>query len=74
MKDLTSLQYTQLPPYSAFNNTLKNNESISQESYARAQKAWLEFNCVTFKDYMEAYLMMDVLQLQMYLNRFDILS
>ena len=63
MKDLMSLQYTQLPPYSAFNNTLKNNESISKESYARAQKAWLEFNCTTFKDYMEAYLMMDVLQL-----------
>ena len=63
MKDLSSLQYTQLPPYSAFNNTLKNNEPISKESYARAQKAWLEFKCTTFQDYMEAYLMMDVLQL-----------
>jgi hypothetical protein len=35
----------------------------SEADYARAQRAWQEFACVTMKDYMMAYLKMDVHQL-----------
>ena len=63
MNNVTSLDCTQLPSKNHFNNTLRNNKPISDSAYARASTAWREFNCVTFKDYMEAYLTMDVLQL-----------
>ena len=63
MNNIISLNYTQLPSKNHFKNTLRNNELISDTAYAPAVTAWLEFNCVTFKDYMEAYLTMDVLQL-----------
>jgi hypothetical protein len=38
-------------------------EHISDEDYDRAQKVWIEFNCKTFKDYHDHYLLTDVLLL-----------
>ena len=63
LQNEASLKYTHLPDREAFNNKLQNNEPISDEAYIHAQNAWNEFECITFQDYMEAYLTMDVLQL-----------
>ena len=41
----SALSYTQLPCKAAFNNRLYNNEPITEEAYAHAQKAWCEFEC-----------------------------
>ncbi len=56
------LDQTQLPPRSAFYDTLHNAE-CSEESYESAQKIWDYFNCKTMGDYMEVYLKTDVLLL-----------
>ena len=41
---------TKLPPKSAFFNKLTQND-ITDEEYALAQQAWVEFQCTTFADY-----------------------
>ena len=56
------LQEKALPPIEAFKNDL-TGEPLSLEDYNFAQKAWSIFKCETMKDYMEAYLLCDVLLL-----------
>ncbi len=52
----------ELPPRDAFYSEL-NEEGITEEEYARAQTVWSTFQCLTFKDYHDLYLKMDVLLL-----------
>ena len=56
---LSKLNETCLPPRSDFKNDL-TEEECSEEDYAHAQKAWGEFHCKTFGDFMLAYLKLDV--------------
>ena len=56
---LDKLNETSLPPVDEFTNDL-TGEACSPEEYQHAQRAWTEFNCKTFNDYMLAYLKLDV--------------
>ena len=51
-----------LPPREAFYDDLSRND-ITDEAYEFAQKVWETFNCKTLQDYMEIYLLADVLLL-----------
>ena len=66
---LAKLQETSLPPRSVFKNDL-NDEECSEEDYQFAQKAWEEFDCQTFGDYLMIYLKLDVLILASVFERF----
>jgi len=66
---LSRLQETSLPPRDAFTNDL-NGEECSVEEYRFAQKAWQEFSCQTFGDYLMAYLKLDVILLACVFERF----
>jgi len=48
-----------LPALPAFYDTLKDSLCTSNEEYARAQKAYQQFNCQNFKDYLHRYLELD---------------
>ena len=56
------LKETKLPPKEAFYSKL-NNENISDEDYAHAQKVWRVFKMEHFKDYHDLYNKADVLLL-----------
>ena len=56
---LSRLQESCLPPIAAFKDDLTKSD-CSQEDYLHAKKAWSEFGCRTFKDYLLAYLELDV--------------
>lgn len=53
------LNDTTLPPRQAFTNDL-TNEECSESNYEHAFRAWHEFGCKTFKDYLMRYLELDV--------------
>ena len=50
---------TKLPPIETFYSTL-NNEGISKDYYAHAQKVWKLFNCKSLGEYHDIYLKTDV--------------
>ena len=52
----TKLQYIGLPPLREFHDTLTNSNHTTEADYARAQKAYVQFNCQNFGDYMHFYL------------------
>lgn len=56
------LKETQLPPIGEFRNDL-TGEELSTEDYNFAHKVWVTFKCETMRDYMQCYLMCDVLLL-----------
>ena len=58
-KSLDTLKETALPSIVEFKNDL-TGEECSVEEYQHAERAWQEFNCQTFSDYMEAYLRLDI--------------
>ena len=60
--DETKLNETQLPPIESFYSKL-NEESIDENDYRTAQTVWNKFNCKTFKDYHDLYMITDVLLL-----------
>jgi hypothetical protein len=60
--ELDKLSATSLPPKEAFFSKL-NDEGISDEDYAHAQKVWQECGCTTFKQYHDLYMLCDVLLL-----------
>ena len=62
MDSLERLKETQLPPREAFYSRL-NDEGISDEDYAHAQKVWRVFKMEHFKDYHNSYNETDVLLL-----------
>ena len=53
------LDETSLPSRDNFKNDL-TNEECSEEDYTHAHRAWREFECRTFKDYLMRYLELDV--------------
>ena len=55
-------QETSLPPKEAFYNDL-TGEDISDEDYNHTQQVWERFQCQTFQDYHNLYLLTDVLLL-----------
>ena len=59
---LQVLNETQLPSKEHFFNDL-TRENVTEEEYAFAEKVWKTFECKTLKDYMEIYLMADLLLL-----------
>ena len=62
MDTLERLKETKLPPKEAFYSKL-NNEDISDEDYAHAQKVWRVFKMEHFQDYHNLYNKTDVLLL-----------
>ena len=56
---LETMQETVLPPIEAFKNDL-TGEDCSTDDYQHAQRAWQEFECRSFGDYMLAYLRLDI--------------
>ena len=62
MDTLERLKETKLPPKEAFYSKL-NNEDVSDEDYAHAQKVWRVFKMEHFKDYHDLYNETDVLLL-----------
>ena len=56
------LKETQLPPQEAFYSRL-NDEGISDENYAHAQKVWKTFEMKNLEDYHNLYNQADVLLL-----------
>ena len=67
--NMSKLQETCLPPRTTFTNDL-TNEACSEEDYRFAQKAWQEFDCQSFEDYLMAYLKLDVLLLACIFEKF----
>merc|ERR1711911_154508 len=53
------MKETCLPPIEAFKNDL-TGEACSVDDYGHAQRAWNEFGCQTFGDFMIAYLRLDI--------------
>lgn len=56
---LQVLDETSLPSQAAFANDL-TGEECSEKDYTHAHRAWQEFNCKSFRDYMLCYLELDV--------------
>ena len=69
LDSLSKLQESSLPPRSAFRNDL-SGEECSEEDYRFAQRAWQEFDCQTFGDYLMVYLKLDVLLLACVFEKF----
>jgi len=57
---LKKLDHPTLPPKKEFYSRL-NDEHISEEDYAHAQKVWKEFEMTSFRDYHNLYNKSDVL-------------
>lgn len=51
-----------LPPIKAFFNTMENEE-CPPKKYEHAEEVWTKLNCQTFRDYHDAYLILDVVLL-----------
>ena len=66
---LSKLQESSLPSRGAFKNDL-SGEACSEEDYRFAQRAWQEFGCQTFGDYLLMYLKLDVLLLACVFEKF----
>ena len=66
---LNKLQESSLPSRAAFMNDL-TGESCSEEDYRFAQRAWQEFGCQCFGDYLLIYLKLDVLLLACVFEKF----
>ena len=49
----------QLPPIAEFFDSLRNQLVVTDAEYARAQKAWIQFQCFSFNDYLLRYLEVD---------------
>ena len=60
--DISKLNDTALPPKDAFKSDL-TGEMISDRDYEFALHVWKTFECKNFQDYMEIYLLADVLLL-----------
>ncbi|PAA84795.1 hypothetical protein BOX15_Mlig012932g3 [Macrostomum lignano] len=53
---------TELPSRDLFYDAMTRQE-CSKEEYTRAQQSWQEFDCANLRDYLTAYLLLDVLLL-----------
>ena len=66
---LSRLQESSLPTRTAFKNDLSGAE-CAEDDYRFAQRAWQEFDCQTFSDYLMAYLKLDVVLLACVFEKF----
>ena len=66
---LEKLETTSLPPREAFRNDL-TGEECDEDEYKFAQRAWQEFGCQKFDDYLKSYLFLDVLLLACVFEKF----
>jgi hypothetical protein len=73
LTSISVLDETRIPHREAFFDNLSQTH-ISEDDYQRAQKAWNDFECRTMKDYMLAYLKMDVHQLADIFENFRLLT
>jgi hypothetical protein len=48
-----------LPAMGAFYDTLTNSLNVTEEEYDRASRAWQQFKCLQFRDYLHRYLELD---------------
>jgi hypothetical protein len=48
-----------LPTINAFFDTLTDSLNVTEAEYDRASRAWQQFRCVQFKDYLHRYLELD---------------
>src|SRR5271156_6450829 len=48
-----------LPAEGAFYDTLTDSYDITAQDYDRASRAWQQFRCVQFRDYLHRYLELD---------------
>lgn len=62
VKGLATLEETKVPPPSAFYNDLSDTP-IKDKDYEFVHKVWKSFHCKNLKDYLEVYLLTDVLLL-----------
>ena len=69
MNDDEKLYTTSLPPKECFHGELYN-EDISDEEYDHGRKVWDHFECATFEDYHNLYLITDVLLLRDVFEKF----
>ena len=69
MNDDEKLYTTSLPPKECFHSELYN-EDISDEEYEHARKVWHHFECATFEDHHNLYLITDVLLLRDVFEKF----
>ena len=53
------LNETELPPIESFYSSIKES-SVDEDDYERALKVWDILKCKTIKDYLEAYLSVDI--------------
>ena len=70
---LNVLRETSLPPRTEFKNDL-TGEECKEEDYTHAHRAWREFGCKTFKDFMLRYLELDVMLLADVFEEFRCMS
>jgi hypothetical protein len=72
MSSFEKLDETSLPPMEAFRSSLKEQKSLEEEQkdYAEAQEMWSYFKCKTMRDYLNAYLSLDVYLLRDVFERF----
>ena len=59
---IEKLKHDRLPPIEDFHSMLYE-QNITREEYNFALEVWKEFNCQTFKDYLELYNLIDTLLL-----------
>ena len=69
----TVLQETSLPSIASFKDDLSGAE-CSADEYAHAQRAWVELGCRTFREYLVAYLHLDIYLLTDVFERFRCVS
>ena len=69
MNEDEKLYTTSLPPKECFHSELYN-EDISDEEYEHARKLWDHFECATFEEYHNLYLITDVLLLRDVFDKF----
>ena len=62
MDNIDKMDHLSLPPKEDFYNR-KDEKHITDDEYHHAQMVWTFFNCQTFNDYHELYLITDVLLL-----------
>ena len=59
-----------LPAMGAFYDTLTDSMNITEADYNRASRAWQQFGCVQFRDYLHRYLELDCVLLADVLENF----
>ena len=73
MDSVARFEETSLPTKEHFYNQL-NDEEVSDEDYAHAQRVWTTFKCATVREYHDLYLKTDVLLLADVFEKFRTMS